>query len=99
MASQCIGNRLILWFNKEQNFCLCITTKAKYIATDSCRAQILIFSNMLSNYIFNFKTMPLLCNNTILLFNTPELSILILGITLFVICKMDVVVHLPFTNF
>ena len=38
---QFLDINLILWFNKKHNSMILFTTKAKYIAAESCYAQLL----------------------------------------------------------
>ena len=51
-----VGNNLVSWMSKKQNFISLSTTKAKYIATSSCCTQLLWMQKLLNYGIY--------CDNT-----------------------------------
>ena len=61
---QLLGNRLVSWFSKKQNSVSTSTAEAEYIAAGSCCAQILWMRNQLADYGFDFKSIPIHCDNT-----------------------------------
>jgi hypothetical protein len=70
---QLLGISLVSWSSKKQNSVALSTAKAKYIATGSCRAQILWMKATLNDFGIKFKQVPLLCDNesTMKLTNNP----------------------------
>ena len=52
------------WFSKKQNSVSTSTAEAEYIAAGSCCAQILWMRNQLADYGFDFKSIPIHCDNT-----------------------------------
>lgn len=61
---QLLGNRLVSWFSKKQNSVSTSTAEAEYIAAGSCCAQILWMKSQLADYGFDFKSIPIYCDNT-----------------------------------
>jgi hypothetical protein len=60
---QLLGISLVSWSSKKQNSVALSTAKAEYIATGSCRAQILWMKATLNDFRIKFKQVPLLCDN------------------------------------
>jgi hypothetical protein len=60
---QLLGRSLVFWLSKKQNSVALSTTKAKYIATGSCCAQILRTKATLNDFEIKFKQVSLLCDN------------------------------------
>ncbi|KAL8121885.1 hypothetical protein AgCh_018575 [Apium graveolens] len=61
---QFLGNKLVSWFSKKQNFVSTSTAEAEYIAAGSCCAQILWMRNQLFDYGLNVDKIPIFCDNT-----------------------------------
>jgi hypothetical protein len=70
---QLLGRSLISWSSKKKNCVALSTAKAKYIAIDSCCAQILWMKATLNDFRIKFKNVPLLYDNesAIKLTNNP----------------------------
>ena len=70
---QLFGRSHVSWSSKKQNSVALSITKAKYISTDSCCAQILWMKATLNDFGIKFKKVPLLCDNesAIKLTNNP----------------------------
>ena len=58
-----VGNNLVAWHSKKQNFISLSTAEAKYIAVGSCCTQLLQMRQMLSDYGLEQNVIPLLCDN------------------------------------
>ena len=62
-AAQFMGNKLLSWSSKRQMSTSISSTEAEYIAMCSCCAQILWMKSQLSDYGFNYKKVPMYCDN------------------------------------
>ena len=60
---QLLGRSLVSWSSKKQNSVALSTAEAKYIAADSCCAQILWMKGTLNDFRIKFKQVPMLCDN------------------------------------
>jgi hypothetical protein len=70
---QLLRRSLVLWSSKEQIIVTLSTTKAEYISTSSCCAQIIWMKATLNDFGIKFKKVPLLCDSesAIKLTNNP----------------------------
>ncbi|GAV60250.1 LOW QUALITY PROTEIN: hypothetical protein CFOL_v3_03781 [Cephalotus follicularis] len=59
-----LGNMLISWFSKKQNWVALSSTETEYIATVSCCAQVMWMKQQLLDYGFSFDKVPIMCDNT-----------------------------------
>ncbi|KAJ9673020.1 hypothetical protein PVL29_026342 [Vitis rotundifolia] len=59
-----IGNCLVAWMSKKQNFVLLSIVEVEYIAADSCCSQLLWIKQMLKDYGIDQGTMVVFCDNT-----------------------------------
>ena len=59
-----LGNNLISWMNKKQNFMSLSTVEAEYIAARSCCTQLLWMKKLLHDYEIPQDTMCVFCDNT-----------------------------------
>ncbi|KAJ9705776.1 hypothetical protein PVL29_003735 [Vitis rotundifolia] len=59
-----IGNCLVAWMTKKQNFVSLSTVEAEYIAAGSCCSQLLWIKQMLKEYGIDQGTMVVFCDNT-----------------------------------
>jgi hypothetical protein len=60
---QFLGWSVVSWSSKKQNFVALSTTKAEYVATGACCAQLLWMRFTLSDVGCKFSKIPLLCDN------------------------------------
>ena len=68
-----LGNNLVSWMSKKQNFVSLSTAEAKYITAGSCCTQLLWMKKLLHDYGIPQDTMYVFCDNTsaINLFKNP----------------------------
>ena len=59
-----VGNNLISWMNKKQNFISLSTAEAKYIAASSCCIQLLWMQKLLYDYGICEEHLTIYCDNT-----------------------------------
>jgi hypothetical protein len=59
-----LGHSLVSWFSKKQNSVVLSTSKAEYIATGSCCAQVLYMKQKLEDFKLKFDHFPIRCDNT-----------------------------------
>ncbi|GJU59362.1 retrovirus-related pol polyprotein from transposon TNT 1-94 [Tanacetum coccineum] len=62
-SAQFLGDKLVSWSSKTQNSIAISCTKTEYIALSGCCAQILWMRSQLTDYGFQFKKIPLYCDN------------------------------------
>jgi hypothetical protein len=60
---QFLGQSLVSWSSKKQNFIALSTAEAEYVATDSCCVQLLWIPQTLKDYGYTMNHIPLLCDN------------------------------------
>ena len=58
-----MGNNLVSWMSKKQNFILLSTAKAEYITAESCHTQLLWMQKLL-NYDIHQEHLTIYCDNT-----------------------------------
>ena len=58
-----LGNNLVSWMSKKQNFVSLSTTEAEYIIAGSCYTQLLWMKKLLHDYGIPQDTMCVFCNN------------------------------------
>ena len=59
-----VGNNLVSWMRKKQNFISLSTTKAEYIADGSCCTQLLWMQKLLHDYYICQENLTIYCDNT-----------------------------------
>lgn len=60
-----LGNKLVYWHNKKQDYVTLSTAKAEYIAIASCCTQLLWMKKTLNDIKVEYeKPIPILCDNT-----------------------------------
>ena len=59
-----LGNNLVSWISKKQNFVSLSTAEAEYIATGSCCTQLLWMKKLLHDYGIPQETMCVFYDNT-----------------------------------
>ncbi|GKC28207.1 hypothetical protein Tco_1035501 [Tanacetum coccineum] len=62
-SAQFLGEKLVSWSSKKQNYTAISSTEAEYIALSGCCAQILWMRSQLTDYGFQFNKIPLYCDN------------------------------------
>jgi hypothetical protein len=60
---QFLGRSLISWSSKKQNSVALSKAEAKYVAADSCCAQLIWMRQTLNDYGYIMNHIPLLCDN------------------------------------
>ena len=61
---QFLGDKLVSWSSKKQNFVALSTAEAEYVSIGNCCAQILWIKQQLSDYGLCFNKIPIKCDNT-----------------------------------
>ena len=59
-----VGNNLVSWISKKQNFISLSTAEAEYIATGSCCTQLLWMQKLLHDYGICQEHLTIYCDNT-----------------------------------
>ena len=59
-----VGNNLVSWISKKQNYIYLSTAEAEYIAVDSCCTQLLWMQKLLLDYGIHQEHLTICCNNT-----------------------------------
>ena len=59
-----VGNNLVSWISKKQNYIYLSTAEAEYIAVDSCCTQLLWMQKLLHNYGICQEHLTIYCDNT-----------------------------------
>jgi len=65
--SQFLGENLISWASKRQATIAMSTAEAEYISTASCCTQLLRMKHKLEDYQINANSIPIYCDNTIVI--------------------------------
>ncbi|XP_019257681.1 PREDICTED: uncharacterized protein LOC109235889 [Nicotiana attenuata] len=63
-ACQLLGNALVTWHSKKQNWVALSTTEAEYLAVGSCCTQVLWIMHQLLDYDLSLTSNPIFCDNT-----------------------------------
>ncbi|KAL8109911.1 hypothetical protein AgCh_025854 [Apium graveolens] len=63
-SCQFLGQRLVSWYSKKQQYVSTSTAEAEYIAAGSCCAQVLWIRNQLMDYGLVLHKIPIMCENT-----------------------------------
>ena len=59
-----VGNNLVPWMNKKQNFISLSTVEVEYIAVNSCCTQLLWIQKLLLDYCIHQEHLTIYCDNT-----------------------------------
>ena len=59
-----LGQSLVSWFSKKQNFIALSTIEAEYVAVESCCAQVIWIKQQMEDYGLHFDHIPINCANT-----------------------------------
>nr|GEY41929.1 uncharacterized mitochondrial protein AtMg00810-like [Tanacetum cinerariifolium] len=60
---QFLGDKLVSWMSKKQNYTAMSSTKAVYVSLFSCCAQVMWIRTQLQDYGFNYNKIPLYCDS------------------------------------
>nr|GEU33414.1 hypothetical protein [Tanacetum cinerariifolium] len=60
---QFLGDKLVCWSSKKQNYVSISTAKSKYVAVSSCCAQVLWMRTQLIDYGFFYDKVPIYCDS------------------------------------
>nr|GEW37619.1 hypothetical protein [Tanacetum cinerariifolium] len=58
-----IGEKLVSWSSKKQDFTALSTAEAKYVSLSACCAQVLWMRTQLTDYGFHFNKIPIYCDS------------------------------------
>ncbi|KAJ9541732.1 hypothetical protein OSB04_028238 [Centaurea solstitialis] len=72
---QLLGEKLVSWTSKKQNYVSTSTAEVEYVAAGICCAQVLWMRNQLMDYDIRLSKIPIYCDNTsaIAIANNPVL--------------------------
>nr|GEX25426.1 uncharacterized mitochondrial protein AtMg00810-like [Tanacetum cinerariifolium] len=60
---QFLGDKLVCWLSKKQNYVSISTTESEYVAVSSCCAQVLWMRTQLTDYGFFYDKVPIYCDS------------------------------------
>nr|GEU60245.1 hypothetical protein [Tanacetum cinerariifolium] len=60
---QFLGDKLVCWSSKKQNYVFISTVESKYVAVFSCCAQVLWMRTQLTDYGFFYDKVPIYCDS------------------------------------
>nr|GEX36088.1 retrovirus-related Pol polyprotein from transposon TNT 1-94 [Tanacetum cinerariifolium] len=60
---QFLGDKLVCWSSKKQNYVSISTAESKYVAVSSCCAQVLWMRTQLTDYGFFYDKIPIYCDS------------------------------------
>nr|GFA41337.1 uncharacterized mitochondrial protein AtMg00810-like [Tanacetum cinerariifolium] len=60
---QFLGDKLVCWSSKKQNYVSISTAESEYVAVSSCRAQVLWMRTQLTDYDFFYDKVPIYCDS------------------------------------
>nr|GEU58384.1 copia protein [Tanacetum cinerariifolium] len=62
-GAQFLGEKLVSWSSKKQDYTVLSTAKAEYVSLSACCAQVLWMRTQLTDYGFNFNKIPIYCDS------------------------------------
>nr|GFA72307.1 uncharacterized mitochondrial protein AtMg00810-like [Tanacetum cinerariifolium] len=62
-GAQFLGEKLVGWSSKKQDYMALSTAKAEYVSLSACCAQVLWMQTKLTDYGFIFKKIPIYCDS------------------------------------
>ncbi|KAI3746688.1 hypothetical protein L6452_09127 [Arctium lappa] len=62
-SCQFIGDKLVSWTTKKQNYVSTFTAEAEYVAAASCCSQVLWMKTQLRDFGYNYKSVPIYCDS------------------------------------
>nr|GEX18170.1 retrovirus-related Pol polyprotein from transposon TNT 1-94 [Tanacetum cinerariifolium] len=60
---QFLGDKLVCWSSKEQNYVSISTAESEYVAVSGCCAQVLWMRTQLTDYDFFYDKVPIYCDS------------------------------------
>ena len=69
---QFLGNCLVSWSSKKQNFVALSTAMAEYVAAGAYCAQVFWIKHTLLDYDLHYNHIKIFCDNTCLLYTSPS---------------------------
>nr|GEU34949.1 copia protein [Tanacetum cinerariifolium] len=60
--AQFVGEKLVSWSSKKQDYMALSTAKAEYVSLSACCAQVLWMRTQFTDYGFHFKKIPIYCD-------------------------------------
>nr|GEV56326.1 hypothetical protein [Tanacetum cinerariifolium] len=60
---QFLGDKLVSWMSKKQNYTTMLSAEAKYVALSASYAQVIWMRTQLQEYGFNYNKIPLYCDS------------------------------------
>nr|GEY88724.1 putative ribonuclease H-like domain-containing protein [Tanacetum cinerariifolium] len=60
---QFLGDKLISWMSKKQDYTAMSLAEAEYVALSASCAQVMWMRTRLKDYVFNYNKIPLYCNS------------------------------------
>nr|GEW11109.1 hypothetical protein [Tanacetum cinerariifolium] len=60
---QFLGDKLVSWMSKKQNYTAMLSVEAKYVALSASCAQVMWIRTQLQDYGFNYNKIPLYCDS------------------------------------
>nr|GEW64313.1 uncharacterized mitochondrial protein AtMg00810-like [Tanacetum cinerariifolium] len=60
---QFLGEKLVSWSSKKQDYAALSTAKAEYVSLSACCAQVLWMRTQLTDYGFHFNKIPIYCDS------------------------------------
>nr|GFC27052.1 uncharacterized mitochondrial protein AtMg00810-like [Tanacetum cinerariifolium] len=62
-GAQFLGEKLVSWSSKKQDYTTLLTAKAEYVSLSACCAQVLWMRTRLMDYGFHFNKIPIYCDS------------------------------------
>ncbi|GJZ48165.1 hypothetical protein Tco_0601997 [Tanacetum coccineum] len=60
---QFLGDKLVIWMSKKQDYTAMSSAKAEYVALSVSYAQLMLVRTQLKDYVFNYNKIPLYCDS------------------------------------
>nr|GEW25645.1 retrovirus-related Pol polyprotein from transposon TNT 1-94 [Tanacetum cinerariifolium] len=62
-GAQFLGEKLVSWFSKKQDYTALSTVEAEYMSLSACCSQVLWMQSQLTDYGFHFNKIPIYCDS------------------------------------
>ncbi|GJZ34740.1 hypothetical protein Tco_0580557 [Tanacetum coccineum] len=63
-ATQFLGEKLVDWSSKKQDYTTLSSAEAEYVSLSSCCTQVIWMQTQLTHYGFHFNKIPIYCDST-----------------------------------